>query len=100
MQNYTILAVIVSSFLFVGTVFGAYEISDGSVKALYHLEDGVDSSGGGYNCTLSNGASAVAGKLANAIDFESGSSQFCEDGDLVDMTNLGMSFWVKPESQK
>src|SRR5437667_77580 len=44
----------------------AYEISDGSVRALYHLEDTTDGSGNGYTLTNNNGATFVPGLLGKA----------------------------------
>lgn len=44
------------------------EISDGSVKALYHLENVNDSSGNGFNLTNTGSVSFSAGKLSNAAD--------------------------------
>jgi len=51
----------------IGTAYAAYEISDGSVKALYHLEDTVDSSGSGLNLTNQNTATFDTGKLGDAV---------------------------------
>jgi RHS repeat-associated protein len=44
------------------------EISDGSVQALYHLENANDLSGNGYNLTNNNGIAFNPGKLTNAAD--------------------------------
>lgn len=46
-----------------------YEISDGSVKALYHLEDIADSSGNGYDLVNASSVSFVGGKFANSAHF-------------------------------
>lgn len=103
MRSCTIAAVLAGSIFFLGSAYSALavvEISDGSVIGLYHMEDGVDSSGNGYNCTLQGGAVAVAGLLGDAIDFESGSSQYCNDGDTPDQTDFSISLWVKLESSE
>ncbi len=44
------------------------EISDGSVKALYHLEGTTDSSGNSFNLTNTGSVAFNAGKLSNAAD--------------------------------
>jgi hypothetical protein len=68
MQNFTILAVI-SFFIFPIFTEAAVEISDGSVKALYHLDgDSVDSSGNGHNGTDTS-ITYGPGKLDDAATF-------------------------------
>lgn len=58
-----------SFFLFPLVSFGAYEISDGSVKILYHCNnDVVDASGNGHNGTASN-ISYVTSTLSSACSF-------------------------------
>ena len=45
-------------------------ISDGSVKAIYHLGDTTDLSGNGYNLTNNNGSTLFkSGKINNIADF-------------------------------
>jgi len=80
-------------------VYGAYEISDGSLKAYYHLEDIADSSGNGYNLTNHGTTPFNAGKFDNAADFGTGNS-----GKYLDIANdlgitgsdLSVSCWYKP----
>lgn len=86
MRNYTIAAVLVGSFLIFSPVLAAVEISDGSVKALYHLEDTVDSSGNGNNLTNNNSVTFSAGKLSNGAT--TGASNSTKD--LVKASSLGI----------
>jgi len=96
MRNFTILAVL-SSLFFVTPVFAAFEISDGSIKSLYHLEDEVDSSGNGYNFTQSGG-SFSEGKLGDAFDSDSTGylSASSSAWDMSDDYTIG--FWLKINS--
>jgi len=68
MRNFTTIAVL-GSLLFSNFAFAAVEISDGSVVALYHLEDEADASGNGYNLTAV-GVSFAAAKLSNGANFD------------------------------
>jgi len=61
--------IFVCTIIFSNIAYGATEISDGSVKALYHLSDTVDASGNGYNLTNNNSVSFNTGILSNAADF-------------------------------
>lgn len=93
MRNFTILAALLLALPQIS--FGAVEISDGSVKALYHLEDEADSSGGGLNLT-NNGVTFSTGKLGdsayhdNSADYLSNSSV-----DTLKQHTLSLSFWLK-----
>ncbi len=74
------------------------EISDGSVKALYHLEDAIDSSGNGYDLTNNGSTGFNTGKLHNAADFGSNNStKYLQIGDNLSITSgaMSMSAWVK-----
>lgn len=46
----------------------SFEISDGHVKAIYHLEDTTDASGNGYDLIEHNDVVFALGKLGNAAD--------------------------------
>src|SRR5437016_448508 len=59
---FSFMALLLSSRL----AHAALEISDGSVRALYHLENTSDSSGKGYTLTNNNGVTFVPGLLGNA----------------------------------
>lgn len=61
--------VVVSFFVLLPSfAFAKVEISDGSVRGLYHLSDVVDSSGNGFNWTNTNGVSFSSGILATSSD--------------------------------
>lgn len=82
--------------------FASVEISDGSVKALYHLEDTVDSSGNGKNLTNNGSVTFTASKLSNGSNF--GTSNNTKSLNIVD--NLGiaggsisMACWVNISTQ-
>jgi len=76
----------------------AVEISDGSVKALYHLEDTVDASGNGFNLTNNNSATFTTGKLANAVDGgNTNTNKFLRVVNDLGITggNASIALWVK-----
>lgn len=99
MRSFTILAVLVLAILIPKISFGAVEISDGSVKALYHLEDVVDSSGGANNLTNNGSTGFVAGKLNNAVDFggvNSGKYLYINSNPVASFDgSMSVSFWIK-----
>jgi len=92
------------SFLFVPTVFGAYEISDGSIKGLWHCNsDYLDSSGNGNNGTaygnaslstttmkLGNGSCYYNGGTGDYVDFTSDNYFSFQNGDFT------INTWVNP----
>ncbi|HET9410040.1 MAG TPA: FG-GAP-like repeat-containing protein [Candidatus Sulfotelmatobacter sp.] len=73
------------------------EISDGSAKALYHLEDTSDSSGNGH--TLTNNASTTfnPGILHNAADFgANNTTKYLNDGGLgINGGSISVNSWFK-----
>jgi len=96
-----ILIIGLFSFLFVPTVFGAYEISDGTVKGLWHFNgDVVDSSGNGLNGT-NNGNSAGTGvaKLGSNSLVLDGTGDYVSvaDSALLDLgtNNFSFNIWQK-----
>lgn len=99
MRRFTIVAsVSFFAFVFPSLVFAKIEISDGSVKALYHLEDTADSSGNGYNLTNNGTGSFISALLSNGYD--QGNPNTTKYLDVA--SNLGitggaitMSGWVK-----
>jgi len=84
-----------------GTVQAAYEISDGTVKALYHFNgDLVDSSGTGANGTAQGNAAATTNpKLGSGSLNLDGAGDYSAVGDFaaLDMGsgNFSISAWVK-----
>lgn len=74
----------------------SFEISDGSVLSLYHLSDGVDSSGNNYNLTSggTTGVSYVAGKFGNAVSIPT-TNGYLYGGLPVRTTNGSISLWFK-----
>lgn len=70
-QKLIAYVLVASSFLLPATSYAVVEISDGSVKALYHLEDAVDASGNGYNLSNYQSVGFTAGKLGNGADYGS-----------------------------
>lgn len=96
MQKLTTLVVLVSSFFIINTTYAAVEISDGTVEALYHLEDTADSSGNGLTLTNS-GASFETGLLSNAAKLEL--NDVLSRADNANMSfadeNMSMSAWIK-----
>jgi len=71
---------------------GDYEISDGRVSGLWHLEDEVDSSGNGYNLTNNGTTTFVTGKLGDAASFN-GTSQWLSNTS-ADWTNGSPNSWA------
>lgn len=99
---------VVGSFLLPISTFGAVEISDGSVKALYHLEDAVDASGNGYNLSNYQSVGFTSGILGNGADYltttnNNGSGAYQDYKQLVTRgfnlsasSNWTISTWFKP----
>lgn len=95
MRNYTIAAVFLGSFLIFSPALAFVEISDGSVKALYHLSDVVDSSGNGHTLTNHGSATFVPGKLGDAVELVASSSQYLSRSLISSSTdNFAVSMWV------
>jgi len=83
--------------VFAPSAFAAYEISDGSVKELWHLSDTVDASGNGHTL-INTGGTFTTGKLGNGVSLN-GSSQYLN----TTITNIGsgdftITYWVKHNS--
>lgn len=79
-------------------LYAATEISDGSIRALWHLEDTADSSGNGYTLTNTNSVGFTSGILDNAADFGSSNTNKV----LTVQSDLGITggaaswgLWVK-----
>ena len=73
------------------------EISDGSVKALYHLEDTTDSSGNGFTLT-NNGTTpfnASSSLLLNSADFGSPNTTRYLNSAASSTTSLSVSTWFR-----
>lgn len=85
------------------SVLASYEISDGSVKALYHLEDNVDSSGNGYTLTNHNSIVFSAGLLNDASDLGAGNStkyfDVASDLGITYNSNFSMFAFIKIDSE-
>lgn len=95
MRNFTIAAVFLGSVLIASPALAFVEISDGSVKALYHLSDTVDSSGHGYTMTNHGAATFVPGKLGDAVELNASSSQYLSRSLISSSTdNFAVSMWV------
>ena len=85
----------------VSTSTAGYELSDGSVKALYHLADLKDTSGEGHRLTNNNGVSFAAGKFGNAADQGSSNSTKYLSADTTLGINGGaitLAAWINPNS--
>jgi len=94
MLRFTIAAVFGSLLLF-SSVHAAVEISDGSVKALYHLEDEVDSSGNGLNLTNSSAAFGT-GKLSNSASISPASDYLANTSvNSLKLATSSLAFWIK-----
>ena len=63
MKVFTLVGVILLAFFFVPKAYAVVEISDGSIKTLWHMEDATDSSGNGKNLTATGGSFTCTGKL-------------------------------------
>lgn len=77
-----------------------YEISDGSVKYLYHFENLNDSSGNNYGLTDHGTATFTAGKLNNSLTLN-GSTQYVDSpntGYPFNTANFSVGFWFKMNS--
>lgn len=90
--------------VFVPLTYAALEISDGTVQALYHLDDDVvDASGNGYNGTENGGISYVAGLLDNAIDLGTGNStdymSYSGNLGIAGQGAMSVAFWWKRPSE-
>jgi len=103
MRNYTIAVVsAVSAFLIASPALAVVEISDGSVKALYHFNgDGVDSSGGGFNLTPYGAAVPATGLLGQGYDLPNTTSSYLRTtsrpSDVSD--NFTMNCWLYSHDQ-
>lgn len=98
MRNFTI-AVALSSFLLLPfTAFAVVEISDGSVKMLFHLEDTVDSSGNGYNLSTYGSVSNVSAKFGNGYLFSGGGCLFNGHTAFSGNSNFTIHGWYKATS--
>lgn len=94
MRKSTILAVSLL-ILFPLISSAAYEISDGSVKALWHFEDTVDSSGNGHNLTNNGTVTFPAAKLSNGAQ-SNGSNSLSVNSNLgIDGGTFMLNIWVK-----
>lgn len=92
------VALSVGAFLFVSTASAALEISDGTVKALYHLEDTDDSSLNGYNLTNNGTTTFATGRLINAADGGTNNTskylQVMNDLGFTGTSEIGIAAWV------
>jgi hypothetical protein len=99
MRRFTTLAVLLGSILIVPlSALAATEISDGSVKGLYHLEDEVDSSGNGHTLTNTGSVTFPAGLLDNGASFSGSNDLSNSTADAFFTTwanQLSLSAWVK-----
>jgi len=76
----------------------AVEISDGSIKALYHLEDTVDSSGNGYNLTNNSSVTFTSAKLTNGAS-TTGSNYLSVNSDVgIAGGTISMGGWFRTAS--
>lgn len=99
MRGYTIAAVLISSFFLATPALAVVEISDGSVKALYHLEDEVDSSGNGYNLTNTGSVSFNSGKLSNSASTSAGKYLSVVSNLTIDGGDIGICVWALTTQQ-
>jgi len=109
LKKWILSGLVASSFLLPFSASAVVEISDGSVKALYHLEDAVDASGNGYNLSNYQSVAFSAGKLGNGSDYTAtfnnrGSGLYQNFKQLVTRgfnlsasSNWTISTWFKPE---
>lgn len=100
MRRSTIAASSLIIFLIASPAFAAYEISDGSIHALYHLNgDSVDASGHGYNGT-DTGISYIPAKLNDGAKCTTGDTSkiALPDGALPGSFPLSLGLWVKATS--
>jgi len=79
----------------------SYEISDGSVRALWSLENTTDDSGNGYTLTNNNTVDFVAGKLNNAASTTRALTQYLDIASDIGITggSVGIALWVKINAQ-
>jgi hypothetical protein len=98
MKKYIFTAVIFLLFFASDSAHAAVEISDGSVQALYHLEDASDSSRNSYNLTNINASSFSPGKFSNAADTgSSNTNKYFSVSSSLGISRTGiysLSFWV------
>lgn len=74
---------------------GEWNISQPSLKGLYHLSDANDSSGNGKNLTNSGGLSFVKGKFGNCVQGNGTNTLTIADNMGVDGGNVTILVWVK-----
>jgi hypothetical protein len=74
-----------------------YEISDGSVRALYHLEDLTDSSGNNFTLVNNNSSTFENGKFNNAGTMNNTNQFFTAPNALFpwDTNQWSISLWFK-----
>lgn len=73
-----------------------YEISDGSIKGLYHLESSQDQSGNGNNLTALGSPSFIPAKLNYGVNIVSTSTYFTAPADVLtyyDLSNFSVNGW-------
>jgi pimeloyl-ACP methyl ester carboxylesterase len=96
---FTCTAVFAISFFFVPAAHAAVEISDGSVQALYHLEDTFDSSGNAHNLTSINEIIFSPGRLDGAANTGLGNTnKYLTVSSSLGLTLNGtatFAFWLK-----
>src|SRR5438477_6543923 len=76
---------------------------DSSYRAVYHLRDGAtlsagDSTAGGNNGSLVNGASATAGQVGGGASFTAANSQYIDLGNSPSIEIAGaitVEAWIK-----
>lgn len=76
----------------------SYEISDGSIKALWHLSDGTDASSNGNNLTKTGGSYISECILSNCADLAVGNNLTISDASqngLDNLTDFTIGGWLK-----
>lgn len=99
-KNYVITLVVILTiglFSIANNVKAAYEISDGSVKGLYHLEDTADSSGNGNNLTDPGLPTFGTALLSNGADFgvAGQTNNYLYKNSCIVTGNISLGIWVK-----
>lgn len=70
-----------------------YEISDGSIKALYHFSDETDSSGNGYNLTNNHASTFGTGLLTTATYLDGTNDYFNSSATVFNSATTTYGIW-------
>jgi hypothetical protein len=94
--------VLLGFFAVIPKTHAAYEISDGSVAGLYHLEDTADASSNGNDLTNTGSAATTTALFGNGYNINT-SGEWLTHSSSLGWTSTGdsftVAFWLKPNAE-